>query len=110
MRLNNYQLEKPKATRLGYMGHITLITDHILAFLERERENKDLMDAINDHLQTEDWQEYVTRIHRETVEKNSKILGGQKPTMFSTQDSEDESNSNSHVDMNTDGLTRCVSS
>jgi hypothetical protein len=95
-RQNDYESELPKGVRLGYMGHITLISNVVVGFLEQHEEvRKELADI----LRAEDWQEYVSRTLREIREKESKPLGGTRPnaslaanmqTSYSYQDEDDE--------------------
>jgi hypothetical protein len=72
-RLNSHAIEQPKGLRLGYMGHLTLLTSHLLAFLNN---NPEICTALQHHLTDESWQEHISKSHRETVEICEKPLGG----------------------------------
>eukprot|EP00158_Paraphelidium_tribonemae_P005476 Partr_v1_DN27363_c0_g1_i6_m46763 putative Protein phosphatase 6, regulatory subunit len=104
VRLNAYTIEQPKGVRLGYMGHLTLITDKILGFLEKNLDDE-YRAAINPFAQSEDWIEFVSKIHRDTKERDSKPLGGQKTNALDNG-GEEEAPFSMHVDMNTDQLAR----
>ena len=103
VRLNSYHEDLPKGSRLGYMGHITLITDNIILFLERKLD-KEFEEAIFPFLQADDWQEFIAKIHKETKEKETKPLGGQKFTKDFIKD--DDVPFSMHVDTETDQLAR----
>ncbi|KAJ3351200.1 hypothetical protein GGF32_004420 [Allomyces javanicus] len=76
-RASDYEAERPKGVRLGFMGHITLIADVVVAFLDRD----DTVRAeLTEMLRAEDWQEYVTRTFRETREREARPLGGVRPS------------------------------
>jgi hypothetical protein len=72
-RLNAQAVEQPKGLRLGYMGHLTLLTSHLLSFLIA---HPDLNTKLESFLHDEAWQEHVAKTHREVVEVCEKPLGG----------------------------------
>ncbi|KNE61312.1 hypothetical protein AMAG_07050 [Allomyces macrogynus ATCC 38327] len=76
-RASDYEAERPKGVRLGFMGHITLIADVVVAFLDRD---EPMRLELTEMLRTEDWQEYVTRTFRETREREARPLGGVRPS------------------------------
>ncbi len=99
VRLNHAHVEKPRGHRLGYMGHITIITDSLLLLLERN--STTLQPILDPFTSDEQWREYTTKIYRETKERDALVLGGQKPT--SRKQDGDEMH---HVDTKTDQLAR----
>ncbi|KNE59630.1 LOW QUALITY PROTEIN: hypothetical protein AMAG_03885 [Allomyces macrogynus ATCC 38327] len=76
-RASDYEAERPKGVRLGFMGHITLIADVVVAFLDRD---DTVRSELAEMLRAEDWQEYVTRTFRETREREARPLGGVRPS------------------------------
>ncbi|KAJ3365515.1 hypothetical protein GGF31_008540 [Allomyces arbusculus] len=76
-RASDYEAERPKGVRLGFMGHITLIADVVVAFLDRD---ETVRLELAEMLRAEDWQEYVTRTFRETREREARPLGGVRPS------------------------------
>ncbi|KAF2130395.1 Sit4-associated protein-like protein [Dothidotthia symphoricarpi CBS 119687] len=66
--------------RLGYMGHLTLISEEVLKFTERHPEEI-LSRSVLDKVQSEQWIHYVENILSETRERDNAILGGVRPDM-----------------------------
>ncbi|KAI9222390.1 SIT4 phosphatase-associated protein-domain-containing protein [Blastocladiella britannica] len=77
-RASDYEAEQPKGVRLGYMGHVTLIADVVVAYLE-QRCDDGMRRELADQLAAEDWLEYAGRTLRETRDRESKVLGGARP-------------------------------
>lgn len=71
--------EKPKGVRLGYMGHLTLISEHVIGALEHLP--PDLRLQIAQYAPQPEWDEYVTGRYKETKKKDSSLLGGGKPVV-----------------------------
>ncbi|KAI8935486.1 hypothetical protein NX059_008055 [Plenodomus lindquistii] len=69
-----------KGTRLGYMGHLTLIAEEVLKFTERHPDDV-LSQLVLDKVQAEEWVHYVEHILAETRERDNAILGGVRPDM-----------------------------
>ncbi|KAF2853192.1 Sit4-associated protein-like protein [Plenodomus tracheiphilus IPT5] len=69
-----------KGTRLGYMGHLTLIAEEVLKFTERHPDDV-LSQLVLDKVHAEEWVYYVEHILAETRERDNAILGGVRPDM-----------------------------
>ncbi|KAF7799614.1 hypothetical protein EIP86_010852 [Pleurotus ostreatoroseus] len=78
-KLNDEVSSKPKGVRLGYMGHLTLISEDVIGALEHFP--PDLRLQINQYAPQPDWDEYVTTQYRETKKKDTSLLGGGKPVI-----------------------------
>ncbi|TPX65063.1 hypothetical protein SpCBS45565_g05457 [Spizellomyces sp. 'palustris'] len=76
-RDNDFEVTQPRGVRLGYMGHLTYISDEVCKLLEKCSE--DLSQEIGDLIGAEDWQEYVAGVLRETKERDRQPLGGVRP-------------------------------
>ncbi|CUM66545.1 uncharacterized protein PRCAT00004214001 [Priceomyces carsonii] len=61
--------------RLGYMGHLTLIAEEVVKFIQIYPTNT-LSELIDQKVQEESWQDYVNHILYDTREKYNAILGG----------------------------------
>lgn len=105
-RLNNAYAASPKGCRLGYMGHITMITEMIIELIQDDR-FLPIFDRVSVHLQSEDWHEYITKTHRDYNTANRKTLGGQKP-LLQMFGQETENPTASFVDAQTDQLARYI--
>jgi hypothetical protein len=68
---------KPKGVRLGYMGHLTLISEDVIGALDHFP--GDLRLAVAKYIPETAWDEYVTGRYIETKKKDSSLLGGGKP-------------------------------
>ena len=71
--------EKPKGVRLGYMGHLTLISEDVIGALEHLP--PDLRLQIAQYAPQPEWDEYVTGRYKETKKKDTSLLGGGKPVI-----------------------------
>jgi hypothetical protein len=115
-RLNAAEIAKARGVRIGYMGHVMRITDCIQRLqMENCGLEEQQLAALRLHLQSEEWQDFVTRPYRDAKNINNRVLGGHKPQQtlggglskqVTTQSSED--NTDTHVDMNTDQLARYI--
>ncbi|KAH9931705.1 SAPS-domain-containing protein [Epithele typhae] len=76
---NDVESEKPKGVRLGYMGHLTLISEDVIGALEHLP--PDLRLQIAQHAPQPEWDEYVTGRYKETKKKDTSLLGGGKPVV-----------------------------
>ncbi|KAH9900937.1 SAPS-domain-containing protein [Cubamyces lactineus] len=70
---------KPKGVRLGYMGHLTLISEDVIGALEHLP--PDLRLQIAQYAPQPEWDEYVTGRYKETKKKDTSLLGGGKPVI-----------------------------
>lgn len=70
---------KPKGVRLGYMGHLTLISEDVIGALEHFP--PDLRLVVAQYAPQPEWDEYVSGRYRETKKKDTSLLGGGKPVV-----------------------------
>ncbi|KAJ3814114.1 SIT4 phosphatase-associated protein-domain-containing protein [Lentinula aff. lateritia] len=86
-RRNDEESAKPRTPRLGYMGHLTLISEDVLTALDRYPDSlrDEIMQYAPRGLDTEhgkgSWDEYVTGRYRETKVRDTRLLGGGKPAV-----------------------------
>ncbi|KAJ3000160.1 hypothetical protein HDV02_000443 [Globomyces sp. JEL0801] len=76
-RLNDFNVESPKGYRLGYMGHLTYISDEACKLFEKC--GAELDDEIHDIMVSEDWHEYVNHALKHTQDLDRQPLGGTRP-------------------------------
>jgi len=74
---------KPKGLRLGYMGHLTLISEDVLTTLDHS--SADLRLTITKFTPQPEWNDYVTGRYQETKNKDTSLLGGGKPALSMTR-------------------------
>lgn len=74
---------KPKGLRLGYMGHLTLISEDVINTLDHS--SPDLRLIITKFVPQPEWEEYVNGRYRETKNKDTSLLGGGKPALSMTR-------------------------
>ncbi|KAK1760361.1 SIT4 phosphatase-associated protein-domain-containing protein [Echria macrotheca] len=65
-------------TRMGYMGHLTLIAEEVVKFTERHPPEL-LSDLVMERVMARDWIDYVEGALAETRERDNAILGGVRP-------------------------------
>ncbi|KAK8078346.1 hypothetical protein PG996_004516 [Apiospora saccharicola] len=65
-------------TRMGYMGHLTLIAEEVVKFTERNPPEL-LSELVLDRVMSQDWINYVEGALAETRERDNAILGGVRP-------------------------------
>jgi SIT4-associating protein SAP185/190 len=65
-------------TRLGYMGHLTLIAEEVVKFTERHPPEM-LSDTVMDKVMSVEWINYVEGSLADTRERDNAILGGVRP-------------------------------
>ncbi|KAI9352197.1 SIT4 phosphatase-associated protein-domain-containing protein [Obelidium mucronatum] len=77
-RRNDFEVEQPKGVRLGYMGHLTYISDEVTKLVEKCLDDfgAEVVDLIN----SDDWQEYLSGVLKETKDRDRQALGGVRPT------------------------------
>ena len=75
----SWRSAKPKGVRLGYMGHLTLISEDVINTLEHLP--PDLRLLIAQYAPQPEWDEYVTGRYKETKKKDTILLGGGKPVV-----------------------------
>lgn len=75
-RKNDFEVEQQKGVRLGFMGHITYISDEVCKLADKcWTELAELDIYFND----EAWCEYKQGVFRETRERDRAALGGSRP-------------------------------
>ncbi|KAI0399996.1 SAPS-domain-containing protein [Xylaria palmicola] len=67
-------------TRMGFMGHLTLIAEEVVKFTERNPPEL-LSQLVADRVMSQDWINYVEGALAETRERDNAILGGVRPEM-----------------------------
>lgn len=65
-------------TRMGYMGHLTLIAEEVVKFTERHPPEL-LSEMVLDKVMSQEWINYVEGALAETRERDNAILGGVRP-------------------------------
>ncbi|KAH8881236.1 SAPS-domain-containing protein [Thozetella sp. PMI_491] len=65
-------------TRMGYMGHLTLIAEEVVKFTERHPPEL-LSETVVERVMAHDWINYVEGALAETRERDNAILGGVRP-------------------------------
>ncbi|KAF9557124.1 SAPS-domain-containing protein [Agrocybe pediades] len=76
---NDMECAKPKGVRLGYMGHLMLISEDVITAMARFP--PDLRLIIIQYAPEPEWDEYVTGRYNETKKEDSRLLGGGKPVV-----------------------------
>ncbi|KAF9218360.1 SAPS-domain-containing protein [Gyrodon lividus] len=76
---NDAESSKPKGVRLGYMGHLTLMSEDVITALEHFA--PDLCLIIEQYAPQPAWNDYVTGRYRETKKRDTSLLGGGKPAV-----------------------------
>ncbi|KAI8625052.1 SAPS-domain-containing protein [Xylariaceae sp. FL1651] len=72
------QSQAQSKTRMGFMGHLTLIAEEVVKFTERNPPEL-LSDLVLDRVMSQDWINYVEGALAETRERDNAILGGVRP-------------------------------
>ncbi|OTA98595.1 hypothetical protein M426DRAFT_69466 [Hypoxylon sp. CI-4A] len=72
------QSQAQHKTRMGYMGHLTLIAEEVVKFTERNPPEL-LSELVLDRVMSQDWINYVEGALAETRERDNAILGGVRP-------------------------------
>ncbi|GLB34588.1 putative SAPS-domain-containing protein [Lyophyllum shimeji] len=78
---NDAETAKPKGVRLGYMGHLTLMSEDVIMALERFPQ--DLRLILLEYVPEPEWDDYVEGRYIETKRKDTRLLGGGKPALAS---------------------------
>ncbi|KAG0287370.1 hypothetical protein BGZ96_008680 [Linnemannia gamsii] len=80
-RLCDYECAQPKGVRLGYMGHLTYIADETVKLLELYSQTS-LLPMLYEFIDLEDWWNYVSKVLKETKERDAQVLGGSRPNVI----------------------------
>lgn len=81
--------EENNGLRLGYMGHLTLIAEEVVKFIQSYPTNT-LSDLIDLKISETSWEDYVNNVLYDTREKYNAILGGGEDDDDIEDDDEDE--------------------
>ncbi|KAF6763649.1 SIT4 phosphatase-associated protein-domain-containing protein [Ephemerocybe angulata] len=76
---NDKDTATTKGSRLGYMGHLTLIAEDVITALEHFPPELRLL--IIQYAPEEEWDRYVTGRYLETKANDTRLLGGGKPVV-----------------------------
>ncbi|KIP08741.1 hypothetical protein PHLGIDRAFT_363378, partial [Phlebiopsis gigantea 11061_1 CR5-6] len=76
---NDIESSRPKGVRLGYMGHLTLVSEDVIGALEHFP--PDLRLLVAQYAPQPAWDEYVSGRYKETKKRDSELLGGGKPVV-----------------------------
>ena len=74
-----FHSSKAGHVRLGYMGHLTLISEDVIGALEHYP--PDLRILLAKYAPQPDWDDYVSGRYHETKVKDTSLLGGGKPVV-----------------------------
>ncbi|KAF8955114.1 hypothetical protein BGZ46_002733 [Entomortierella lignicola] len=88
-RLCDFECSQPKGVRLGYMGHLTYIADETVKLLELYSQTS-LLPTLYEFIELEDWWSYVSKVLKETKERDAQVLGGSRPNVMEPHKSLDE--------------------
>jgi SIT4-associating protein SAP185/190 len=77
-QLASEQSQAKSKTRMGYMGHLTLIAEEVVKFTERHPPEL-LSELVLDKVMSQEWGNYVEGALAETRERDNAILGGVRP-------------------------------
>jgi SIT4-associating protein SAP185/190 len=72
------QSQQQNRTRMGYMGHLTLIAEEVVKFTERHPPEL-LSETVLQRVMDQEWINYVEGALAETRERDNAILGGVRP-------------------------------
>ncbi|KAF8912191.1 SIT4 phosphatase-associated protein-domain-containing protein [Gymnopilus junonius] len=78
---NDIESSKPKGVRLGYMGHLMLISEDVITAMARFP--PDLRLVIIQYAPEPEWDNFVTGRYNETKKEDNRLLGGGKPVIRS---------------------------
>jgi len=76
-KLNDVEEKKEKGLRLGYMGHLTHISDEICKLMSKCSDQ--FSEKINEYINGNDWTDYINNSLQETKNRDCQALGGQRP-------------------------------
>lgn len=77
-QLASEQSQQQNKTRMGYMGHLTLIAEEVVKFTERHPPEL-LSETVLQKVMDQEWINYVEGALAETRERDNAILGGVRP-------------------------------
>src|SRR5438034_1069618 len=77
-QLASEQSQARTKTRMGYMGHLTLIAEEVVKFTERHPPEM-VSNVVLEKVMSQGWIDYVEGALAETRERDNAILGGVRP-------------------------------
>ncbi|KAI1823953.1 SIT4 phosphatase-associated protein-domain-containing protein [Xylaria intraflava] len=77
-QLSSEKSQAESKTRMGFMGHLTLIAEEVVKFTERNPPEL-LSELVMDRVMSQDWVNYVEGALAETRERDNAVLGGVRP-------------------------------
>ncbi|KAI1121804.1 SAPS-domain-containing protein [Nemania abortiva] len=77
-QMSSEKSQAQSKTRMGFMGHLTLIAEEVVKFTERNPPEL-LSELVVDRVMSQDWINYVEGALAETRERDNAILGGVRP-------------------------------
>ncbi|KAI1433992.1 SAPS-domain-containing protein [Xylaria sp. CBS 124048] len=77
-QLSSEKSQAQSKTRMGFMGHLTLIAEEVVKFTERNPPEL-LSKLVVDRVMSQDWVNYVEGALAETRERDNAVLGGVRP-------------------------------
>jgi hypothetical protein len=77
-RLNDYEEQQPRGVRLGYMGHLTHVSDECCKLWEKCAD--ELRDEVGVFFDAPGWLDYSDRVLQETKLRDQAPLGGSRPS------------------------------
>jgi serine/threonine-protein phosphatase 6 regulatory subunit 3 len=78
-KIDTHNSAKPKGVRLGFMGHLTLMSEDVITALERFP--PELRLVMIEYAPDPEWDQYVTGRYKETKRRDTRVLGGGKPVV-----------------------------
>ncbi|KAI3320543.1 SAPS-domain-containing protein [Xylariaceae sp. AK1471] len=97
------QSQAQSKTRMGFMGHLTLIAEEVVKFTERNPPEL-LSDLVLDRVMSQDWINYVEGALAETRERDNAILGGVRPEVAMSNRAQMSGNGLGGMGLSTVGL------
>ncbi len=73
--------------RLGYMGHLTLISEEIIKL---SNSNRTIVSEVSQWTSEKEWTDYLYQSHKIIQDKNNSVLAGQKPPSIMEMISDEE--------------------
>lgn len=84
------------------MGHLTYIADETVRLLELYQQTS-LLTTLYEFIDLEDWWNYVSKILKETKDRDAQVLGGTRPNVIeSHKPGMDDGNDDDYIDDNED--------